>query len=103
MSEIICKGCAHYQRTPIAVNDIGGGAYETACGLGKEDEFFTEEGCSEYESPRLHGEWRDIVCDDGYGEYTLNECNQCGNLSARRRKYCAECGAKMDNPEEVSE
>ena len=48
MSEIICKGCAHYRRTPIAVNDVGGGAYETACGLGKEDEFFTEEGCGEY-------------------------------------------------------
>lgn len=52
MKDIKCKGCAHYQRTPIAVNDIGGGAYETTCGLGKEDEFFTEEGCVEFKSYR---------------------------------------------------
>jgi len=52
MGPIKCKGCAHYKRTPIAVNDIGGGAYETTCGLGKEDEFFTEEGCEEFKSYR---------------------------------------------------
>jgi hypothetical protein len=52
MGPIKCKGCAHYKRTPIAVNDIGGGAYETTCDLGKEDEFFTEEGCEEFKSYR---------------------------------------------------
>ena len=41
------------------------------------------------------GEWKLKTFDDGYGEYQLYECSCCGNTTARRRKFCAECGVAM--------
>ena len=42
------------------------------------------------------GKWKTVMCDDGYGEYTLFECDQCGSQSAQKRNYCSNCGAKME-------
>ena len=47
-------------------------------------------------APVRNGKWKTVMCDDGYGEYTLFECDQCGSQSAQKRNYCSNCGAKMN-------
>lgn len=48
-------------------------------------------------SPVRHGMWVLKTFDDGYGEYQLYECDQCGALTAQKcRNFCHNCGAKMD-------
>lgn len=42
------------------------------------------------------GKWELKNFDDGYGEYQLYVCDQCGALTAQRRNFCYNCGAKMD-------
>ncbi|MGN0655582.1 MAG: hypothetical protein ACI4KR_02205 [Ruminiclostridium sp.] len=44
-------------------------------------------------APVRHGHW--IVTDTGCGE--ISKCSCCGNTTtAWNRKYCDECGAKME-------
>ncbi len=47
--------------------------------------------------PVRHGRWMLKTFDDGYGEYQLYECDQCGAHTAQKcRNFCHNCGAKMD-------
>lgn len=41
------------------------------------------------------GKWELKTFDDGYGEYQLYECNSCGAVTAQRKNYCYDCGARM--------
>lgn len=43
-----------------------------------------------------NGRWISKEHDDGFGKYSLYHCSECDNPSAKERKFCAECGAKMD-------
>ena len=43
-----------------------------------------------------HAEWRTKECDDGWGTYILYWCSECGSESARKHKYCRDCGAEMN-------
>lgn len=44
-----------------------------------------------------HGRWEPRMQDDGYGEYLLYFCSECGAVSPNMtRNYCQNCGAKMD-------
>ena len=46
-----------------------------------------------------HGQWgQPNRLKDGVG---LWRCDQCGEASIRRFKFCPECGAKMDKLKEV--
>lgn len=48
--------------------------------------------------PVVHGEWgQPNRFKDGVG---LWRCDQCGEASIRRFRYCPECGAKMDGGED---
>lgn len=40
--------------------------------------------------------WIERVHDDGFGKYELLHCSGCDTPSSRNRKYCYECGARMD-------
>ena len=44
---------------------------------------------------RKRGKWELTTMDDGYAEYQLYKCNRCGQLTARRRNFCHNCGADM--------
>lgn len=48
-----------------------------------------------------HGKWVLKTFNDGYGEYQLYECDQCGAVTAQRKSknYCHNCGAKMESEE----
>ena len=48
---------------------------------------------------RQTGKWVLKTFDDGYGEYQLYECNQCGAVTAqsKSKNYCHNCGAKMES------
>ncbi len=49
--------------------------------------------------PVVHGEWgQPNRFKDGVG---LWRCDQCGEASIRRFRYCPECGSKMDKLKEV--
>ena len=42
-----------------------------------------------------YADWEETPQDDGFGLYFVEKCSRCGNLSARPRRYCPECGSKM--------
>lgn len=44
-----------------------------------------------------YGSWILKTFDDGYGEYQLYECDQCGSVTAQRKPWCFGCGADMRN------
>lgn len=46
-----------------------------------------------------HEYWIERVHDDGFGKYELLHCSGCDTPSSRNRKYCYECGARMDRKE----
>lgn len=48
---------------------------------------------------RRKGKWVLKTFNDGYGEFQLYECNQCGAVTAQRKSknYCHNCGAKMES------
>lgn len=49
--------------------------------------------------PVVHGKWgQPNRFKDGVG---LWRCDQCGEASIRRFRYCPECGAKMDGDDNV--
>ena len=44
-----------------------------------------------------HGRWEPRMQDDGYGEYLLYFCSECGAVSPNMtRNYCQNCGCRMD-------
>ena len=40
--------------------------------------------------------WIERLHEDTRGDYYLWHCSRCDNPSARKRNFCAECGAKME-------
>ena len=50
----------------------------------------------------IHAHWihKPLETD---GDLWLYHCSACGNLSARPRAYCAECGAKMEEKVEYAD
>lgn len=49
------------------------------------------------EIKRKHGRWEPRMQDDGYGEYLLYFCSECGAVSPNMtRNYCQNCGCRMD-------
>lgn len=46
--------------------------------------------------PVRSGRWVLTTEDDGYGEYQIYRCDKCGAITAQRRNYCPDCGAKME-------
>ena len=67
--------------------------------------FFIFFAVKEIKGRRKHGKWVLKTFDDGYGEYQLYECNQCGAVTAQRKSknYCHNCGAKMESIEAEGE
>ena len=61
--------------------------------------FFIFFAVKEIKGRRKQGKWVLKTFDDGYGEYQLYECNQCGAVTAQRKSknYCHNCGAKMES------
>ena len=99
MKTIKCEGCAYYRRTPIAVNDRGGGAYETACDLGKEDEFFTEEGCEEYSMALGLEERRDNIRNEITSAFDKLREKKVSEPLALFLGYDLFCSLKDDHPD----
>jgi hypothetical protein len=52
--------------------------------------------------PVVYGHWihKPLETD---GDLWLYHCSACGNLSARPRAYCADCGAKMEEKVEYAD
>lgn len=50
-------------------------------------------------APVRHGRWVKEIFNDGYGDYPLYVCSECRAQSARKRNYCYDCGAKMEETE----
>lgn len=47
------------------------------------------------------GRWEPRMQDDGYGEYLLYFCSECGAVSPNTtRNYCQNCGARMRGAED---
>ena len=57
--------------------------------------FFIFFAIKEIKGRKKYGKWVLKTFTDEYGEYQLYECNQCGAVTARRKNYCYDCGAKM--------
>lgn len=66
-----------------------------ACPLGHAFDLVEEFPAADVE-PVRHGRWVLTTEDDGYGEYQIYKCDKCGAITAQRKNYCPDCGAKME-------
>ena len=59
-----------------------------------------DETQSEDVQPVVNGEWKPKILFDGFGDYPIFVCSECGNESSRKWNFCRECGAKMEGVKE---
>lgn len=52
--------------------------------------------CDHYTPIVEVAQWIERLHEDARGDYHLWHCSRCDNPSARKRNFCAECGAKME-------
>ena len=84
----LCDSCKHsYPECPSKADDV-------IFGDGKGNDNII--ACAVYEAGRKHGKWMPKTFDDGYWEYDMFVCDQCGAPSARERNYCYDCGSYME-------